>query len=490
VTKASVEVDSFAANLLRRSKIPGLSLTVVQHGRPVVARGYGFRNREARLPATARTVYGIASVTKSFTALAILRLEELGALSVRDPVNRHLPEFQTPEARSTSRIQIHHFLTHSSGLPPLPSIYHASARSLALDPPYDPRVARRVGIDPDHAPIDTYEQILEYLRTTPYRLLGPPGRQFSYSNEGFGLLGAIVERASGRTYENFLEEEVLRPAGMRSTTFDTGVMRRSPEVTTLYSPKWAGPRHGLVASDTWWEDTCLRAAGGLRTNVEDLSRYLEIYLNGGKVGRERVLAAASIGKMLRPYIGILPGLFYGYGVAVRPDYHGRLLAVHDGGLKGVSSQFIVVPSKHLGGAVLANADQAPSSRLLQAAINQRLGLPMSTPLVDLPAPAPPGRPLREYAGWFCSGEGIWARVTPSGGALRFDFHGIEEISKGLRFAPVGNDAFVLRLKGTKTYIRFYRDRRGRVESVFLGWRRVRRRDPRELPRARKGTLAW
>ncbi|MGI0156212.1 MAG: serine hydrolase domain-containing protein, partial [Thermoplasmata archaeon] len=192
--------DAFARGWVRARKVPGLSLAVVERGRRPVARGYGFRDVAARLPATPRTVYGIASVTKSFTALAILRLEEAGKLTTDDPVVRHLPEFGTPEPRWTRRIRLHHFLTHSSGLPPLPSIYYSSIRSSARDPPYDPRVARRVGVDPDHRPIDTYEQLMEHLRTTRYRLLGPPGRYFSYSNEAFGLLGAVIERLTGRTY--------------------------------------------------------------------------------------------------------------------------------------------------------------------------------------------------------------------------------------------------------------------------------------------------
>ena len=211
---------------MRRARIPGLSLGVTRDGHPVVARGYGFRDREHQLPATPRTVYGIASMTKSFTALAILRLEEDRKLKTTDPVVRYLPDFRLGGSRWTQKIQLHHFLNHTSGLPPLPSIYYASARSLARDPPYDPRVARRAGVDPAHAPLDTYQDVMEFLARTRYRPLGPPGQYFSYSNEAFGLLGAVIERASGRTYESYLEEEILRPAGMAHSTFATGIMFR------------------------------------------------------------------------------------------------------------------------------------------------------------------------------------------------------------------------------------------------------------------------
>jgi CubicO group peptidase (beta-lactamase class C family) len=485
-----IELDRFASRLMRRGRIPGLSLGISKHGRPVVARGYGYRDRERGLPATTATIYGIASMTKSFTALAILQLEENRRLRVTDPVVRLLPEFRTTSPRWTRKIALHHFLNHSSGLPPLPSIYYASGRSLARDPPYDPRVARRVGIDPAHVPLDTYEQVMEFLATEPYRLLGPPGRFFSYSNEAFGLLGAVIERASGRSYESYIEEEILRPAGMTHSTFDTGIMFRFPEVTTLYSPRRTGSRPRLVPSQDWWEDTSLRACGALRTNIDDLFSYLEIYRTGGRVGRERILSTASLRKMLRPTISISPGLYYGYGIAVRPDYHGSLLAFHNGGLKGVSSEFAVLPARGIGGAVLANVEGAPSPALLGAGINQQLGLPLRTPFVDTPVPSEPRGSLREYAGWYCSGEGIWVQVTALRTHLRLDFRGIELTATGITVRPAGDERFVGRVRGTPVSIRFVRDPRGRIWAAFLGWRLVRRRRPLDLPKASKGGMTW
>ena len=483
-------LDEIVRRGMARSKTPGVSLGLIRPGHLPLVKGYGFRNREAKLPATPRTMYGIASITKSFTALAILRLAEEGRLRVSDPVVRYLPELRVRGASARHPIRIHHFLTHSSGLPPLPSLYYTSLRSLRRDPPYDPRVARHVGVNPDHDPIDTYEQLMRYLSEENYSLLGPPGRFFSYSNEGFGLLGAIVERTSGRTFECFLEQEVLRPAGMTSTSFDTGILRRQPEVTTLYSPKWTGRRHSLVPSEEWWEDTCMRSAGALRTNVVDLLQYLQIFLTGGRVGRERVVSAKSVAAMLRPRIPVDRGRFYGYGVSVRPDYHGTLLVAHSGGLKGVSSLFAVAPRRGVAGAVLSNADGAPVRRWLGAAVNLALGLPLTTPFEEMPRASRVPSPTHPYAGWFCSGEGIWVQVRARKDHLRADFRGIERIGKNLRLRAAGNDEFVLDDHGGKEAVRFLRDSSGRVVSVFLGWRVVRRRRPSELGRAASGQMVW
>ena len=246
----------------------------------------------------------------------------------------------------------------------------------------------------------------------------------------------------------------------------------------------------LVPSQEWWEDTCLRACGALRTNIDDLFSYLEVYRTGGRIGRERVVSPASLKKMLRPAIPIQPGLYYGYGVAVRPDYHGNLLAFHSGGLKGVSSEFAVVPKKGVAGAVLANVESVPSPMVLEAGINQQLGLPMLTPFSDPPPASEPPRSLREYAGWYCSGEGIWTEVTAQPDHLRFDFRGIEMTMTGLKLRPNGNDTFLLRSRGQTGSVRFERDSHGRIWAAFLGWRFVRRRAPRELPLAARGRMVW
>jgi len=475
---------------MARAKTPGVSLGLIRPGRPPFVRGYGYRDREAKLPTTPRTMFGIASVTKSFTALAILRLEEERRLRVSDPVTRYLPELKVRGATSRHPIRIHHFLTHSSGLPPLPSIYYTSMRSVRRDPPYDPRIARRVGIDPDHVPLDTYEQLMRYLSEERYTVLGRPGRYFSYSNEGFGLLGAIVERVSGRGYESFLEEEILRPAGMRSTTFDTGILFRQPEVTTLYSPRWTGHRHSLVPSEEWWEDTSLRGAGALRTNTVDLLRYLEIFLNGGRVERERVMSARSVEKMTRPHVAIGSGRYYGYGLEVRPDYHGTSVIAHGGGLKGVSSHIAAAPRRGVGVVILSNAEGAPVNSWMAAALNLGLGLPLSTPFREVPPPLRHPPPLKPYAGWFCSGEGIWAQIRPRSDHLRLDFHGIEAIEKNITLRAAGNDEFVVHHKGQSDSVRFLRDDSGRVFGTFLGWRVVRRRTRSELPLAAKGRMVW
>ena len=484
------EVDRVIERGMARARTPGVAFGLLRPGRRPIVRGYGYRNREEKLPVTPRTMFGIASVTKSFTALAVLRLAEHGLLRVSDPVTRHLPELRVRGASARRPIRLHHLLTHTSGLPPLPSIYYTSMRSLRHHPPYDRRVARRVGIDPDRAPIDTYDQLTHYLSRERYRLLAPPGTVYSYSNEGFGLLGAVVERASGQHYENFLEQEILRPAGMTSTVFDPGILFREPEVTTLYSPRWTGTRHSLTPSEDWWEDACMRGAGALRTNVTDLLRYLEVFLHAGRVEGERVVSPPSVAEMMRPHASVRRGEYYGYGLFVRPDYHGTLLVSHSGGLRGISSLIAVAPRRGVAGAVLSNAEGAPVERFLVPPLHGALGLPRRFLFDEMPRAAPPSAPMASYAGWYCSGEGIWVECQARRDHLRLDFRGIEAFQKNLRLTGAGGDEFIVRHGGEADVVRFLRDETGRVSALFLGSRVLRKRTRAERSLAARGRLVW
>jgi len=131
------DYEAYVARMMSGYGVPGAAVSIARHGRPVWSGGFGWRDRERGLPATEDTVFGIGSITKSFTAVAILQLEEEGRLSVDDPVVKHLPEFRAGRGRAgaaaAKAITIHHFLTHTSGLPPLSSLFLALGRSLRED---------------------------------------------------------------------------------------------------------------------------------------------------------------------------------------------------------------------------------------------------------------------------------------------------------------------------------------------------------------------
>jgi len=484
------ELDRFIERLMRRARIPGLSLGVSRFGRPVLSRGYGFRDRERQLPATPSTVFGIASMTKSFTALAILLLEEAGRLRLTDPVRRHLPEFRTPEPKWSSKITLHHLLCHTSGLPPLPSLWYAYSRSLLHDPAFDVAKARRVGIDLERPPIDSFEQLLEYLAAEKYHLLDAPGRCFSYSNEGFMLLGAVVERASGLAWEQYIDDRIVRPAGMTHTTCDPGVKFRLPELTTLYFSRRTARGSVLVASEEWWQSSCGRPEGGIVTSVDDFLAYLEIFRTGGRVGRERILSPTSVRKMLVPRVHVEGPIHYGYGIALRPDYHGDLVAFHGGSGKGIASEFMVIPRRGVTGVVLSNIAGAPSALALQAAVNLELKLPMRSVFFEPAAPSVLPRSLGGYKGWFADGYGTWIRVRPEQDCLRLAVWGVHGREPDVKVNPNGGDEFLLRFPASTWTLRFLRTTKGRIWGLYGAWVVCRRREGQDFARARQGLTVW
>lgn len=459
--------EAHAEEMMAAYDLPGLAVAMARRGIAVYARGFGHRDREAGLEVTPDTVFGIGSITKSFTCLAIMQLQEEGRLSVHDPVVRYLPEFRTPDPEATRRMTIHHFMTHTAGLPPLPTLFYALARSMEGDPSVEnfPLQIDTAG----HGPIDTYDQLLEFLANHPYALLGPPGARFSYSNDAYALLGCIVERVAGEPYERFVQRRILEPAGMTRTTFDLEVLGSFPEVTTLYATRNAEGREEVFRAPQWWHAPAMTAAGFIRSTVRDLLRYLEVYRTGGLVNGERILEPDSVAQMVYPHVACAPGMAYGYGLMLTPEYHGLSLVEHGGGIKGVSAYVSVVPEAGLSAAVLTNLAAVPSGEILLGAVNAAVGLPLGTRRATFAPYACPADRLPAYVGEYRSGEGAAVSVTAEDGALVF-----ETMGKRLPARPVGEHAFAIRHKEDEMYARFELGGDGAAEALVFGFRIIGR----------------
>lgn len=481
-----------------RRRIPGLALAAARHGRECFAQGFGLRDREAGLPATPDTVFGIGSITKSFTCVALLQLAERGKLALLDPVTRYLPEFRTPDPDRTKRMTIHHFMTHTSGLPPLPSIYHAMAPSMAGDP------LAALSVEAAKRPIRSPEELMDFIASQEIRLLGEPGRHFSYSNEAYALLGLIVARVADEPYDEYVASRILRPLGMERTTFSPEIARSWEDVTVLYAEappagtgtgrRRAGPRE-VIAAPAWWHAPSMLAAGFLKSTARDLLRFTDIFRTGGvgraEVGRRlgrapagagrRILSGESIRRMTHPHVAIAPGLAYGYGVTVRRGYHGVTLVGGTGGLKGVAADFEVAPEIGVAAVELANLWHASPGFASHAIVNAALGLPLDARRVTLPEGTCPPERLPEYAGVFASGEGVRLAVRATGGRLRFELEG-----EALAARPAGPDAFAVEREDDEVYARFLRDESGRVWALAWG-SRILLREEKAPARSRAGS---
>ncbi|HWI64173.1 MAG TPA: serine hydrolase [Symbiobacteriaceae bacterium] len=466
------DFEAYARQVLDRYLCPGLAVGLAQKGELTYFKGFGFRNVEHQLPMTPDTVMGIGSCTKSFTCVAVMQLQEAGRLSVHDPVVRYLPEFRLPDQAHARAVTLHHLMTHTAGLPPLPTLLHAMVRSMKADP------ALKVGSALDGVkPIQTVEEMMDLIAATRFELLGPPGTRFSYSNDGFALLGAVVERVSGMPLARYIKEQILLPAGMTRTTLVTADLESLTDVALLYSTRRGEDGEPEVGpAPGWWEISPMEAAGHMRSTVGDMLRYCELYRTGGLVGGARILQPESVRAMTTPYFEYLPGLFYGYGLQIVPDYHGLSLIEHGGAIKGVSAQFSVMPGRQLTGVALTNLAGVPSADILLSAMNAAAGLPLEARRTE-PAPydCPPAE-LARYEGEFPTTEGVPGvfSVRVEEGALVARSAGGLEPMPPVTLIPAGPHRFYYRTKDSTTHVRFHFGSDGKVWAVSIGLRMLRK----------------
>lgn len=295
------------------------SVLVARDGKPVFERSYGLANREWEIPAAADTRFRVGSITKQFTAVAILQLAEAGKLNLDDPVARHYADAPAAWADVTLR----HLLTHTSGIAPHPSFRGAFAGD-----------ARR-----DWKPA----QIVELSRDRP--LAFPPGSRFAYNNTGYDLLGVIIERVSGQSYGAYLDQHVIGRAGLTHT--------RCEAADDLVPRRAAGyvVSQGKVRNAAYVSPTLLYAAGCIVSTTGDLVAW-DRALHGG-----RVVSAGSLAAMFRDQ-----GFRYGFGEFIQVD-HGHRLWSHGGGLPGFASALNHYPDDGLTVVVLSNVEPADAGRI-------------------------------------------------------------------------------------------------------------------------------
>ncbi|HEX7707269.1 MAG TPA: serine hydrolase domain-containing protein [Thermoanaerobaculia bacterium] len=287
--------------------IPGLTIAV-RKGTAVFIRSYGIAGVDSGTEARADTVYQIASVTKQFTAAAIMRLEEDERLALDDRAGLYLPELD----ERFDAITIRHLLTHGSGLRDYES---------QLQNPFEEM---------------TQQQIIALITSS-----GPlftPGSEYEYSNSGYYLLGIIIERTSGRPYEQFLRETFFEPLGLTQTSY-CGTRSPSPAGTILLA--------GAVIPIPAAHMSIVGAAGALCSTAADLIRWNTALTNGIAV------SSAAYDRMIGQGNRMGLGLHYGFGLVV--DTRGSVLSIwHNGSILGFQSMLLWIPERELTIAVLTN----------------------------------------------------------------------------------------------------------------------------------------
>jgi len=346
------KIETFVANAMMREHVPGLSLAVVKDGHVVYARGFGARRLKDNAPATPDTLYGVGSCTKSFTALAIMQLVQQGKVNVKDPVKKHLPEFKI--GKEENPITIHNLLTHSSGIPDLSGA--------------DVEVYRLMGVDEKWVPFSSFEDLMLHVNGAKDEVAAEPGNRYFYLNEGYDLLGMIVERVSQKRYEYYVRDNILKPLKMHRSTFLREEFEKDQDVMTPYftEKKDENP----VPTPTIHPISRLTyASGGLISSVMELTNYLIANMNNGVFEDAKLLDPMLMREMYQQHMQQnFPTLFgkqwYGYGWHMEDDFFGHTLIGHGGSTGASSANLSFLPDLNAGVAFACNVGSVESLSLI------------------------------------------------------------------------------------------------------------------------------
>ena len=346
--------DAYMEQTLKDWNTPGIGVGIVVNDKLVFAKGYGYRDYEKKLPFTPTTLCQIASNSKLFTAVAAGMLVEEGKLTWDKPVRESVPTIQFYNDQLNNNVTLRDMLSHRTGVTRHDLIWFKS--------PF------------------TRKELFEKLK---YLEPQQPMRQtFLYNNLMFSAAGEIIELKSGKRWEQFVTDRILSPLDMKSTTFTIADMVQHPDHGVPFREK----RDSFeLYKIPYYEDTeGVAPAGGIISNIEDISHWLIALMNDGKYNGKQVLPASVLKETLQPAIGLpnSAGEALGYWELLNPAYgmaretaayRGHLMTFHGGDLPGFHSQVSFMPNDKIGVIVLVISDHsAPLYNIVSYNVYERL----------------------------------------------------------------------------------------------------------------------
>jgi CubicO group peptidase (beta-lactamase class C family) len=333
------DIDQWVARAMRTFEVPGVAVAIVKDDTVVLVKGYGVRKLGDTIPVDARTLFGIASNTKAFTATALGLLVEEGKLAWDAPVIRYLPAFAMYDPFVTRELTVRDLLVHRSGL-------GLGAGDLLWWPEstYDRKeIARRLRFIPP---------------ATSFRTA------YAYDNVLYLIAGELIESISGQSWEDFVSSRILAKVGMTGTKVRHSAAAAGGNVATPHASV-----DGTVRPIRPFESDNTNPAGGINSSAEDMAKWLRVQLSGGKLADGSRLFSEATARQLTsivtpipigdppPELSLLRMNFHGYGLGfdIR-DYRGHKVVMHTGGLPGYVSRVAMIPDLQIGVAVLTNQE--------------------------------------------------------------------------------------------------------------------------------------
>lgn len=320
--KAAIEVA--IASFMSRQNIPSISVAIVQDGQIRFQGGYGITDLENFVPTRQYTVYRIASVTKPMTAVAAMQLVEKGKLDLDAPVQNYVPGFPAKQFPITSR----QLLAHLSGV-----------RNYR---PNEPEYTVRY---------NTLTDALNIFKDDPLEY--EPGTRFLYTSYGYTLLGVVIEGASGMRFDDYMRENIFKPAGMVRTRVDD-VLAIIPNRARGYKPRVYGQLDGNYQNPVLMDSSYKIPAGGFVSTVEDMARFAIAVQNGTLI---KPATFAEMSKSEKTRDAKETGYGYGWYVGVIGGFAADAGAVSHGGVQpGFTGDLVILPKKRIAVVILANLE--------------------------------------------------------------------------------------------------------------------------------------
>lgn len=366
------ELEACLEKRFRKRGYPGMSVCIRGPEGVLYEQGFGYRSIEHQKPVDADTVFGIASMSKSMTALACCILDVEGKMSLEDPVVKYFPNFHIPGAPDEC-ITVRTLAMHRSGLPPMePLEWSIAMNSKERDTHWYREMVRTA---PNK--MDRIEQIVDYITAGNYEPVGAPGEYMSYSNEGYAVLSYIVDQAAGITLEEFLKERIFEPLGMTRTVLDVDCSEAralaGDNITSLFERDDDGK---LVWDDNWSILPPFRGCACVKSTAKDITKYYQMLSNGGVWEGKQVIPAEAVELMIGKAFPLREKYYYCMGLQKRL-LGGKMVCQHAGGLHGVSTEGGLMEGGY-GVAVLCNEGDVDVEDFQWICYNYILGLPLET----------------------------------------------------------------------------------------------------------------
>lgn len=387
-------IDQICKENAEKNHLPSLVYGLVVDGQVIHFNALGVTNNIENTLASKQSVYRIASMSKSITAMAILQLRDAGKLQLEDPVYKYIPEIKGQKFSADSpEITIRHLLTHAAGFPE--------------DNPWGDR---QLAIS-DETMLKMFKKGISFSNT--------PGVSYEYSNMGFAMLGYIIKKVTGETYQNYTIKHILKPLGMNDTYWD---YTKVPKNQLALGYRWI--------DNQWVEqpmlgDGAYGAMGGMLTTIEDFGKYMTFHLSASTSNKpeSKVLKRSSLREMQQPWNFALlnvenknaqgnPCPFvqsYGYGLRWVQDCEHNINIGHSGGLPGFGSNWKILPQYGIGFVSFANRTYAPANALNTQIMDTLIAL------ADLkPIPLAISAVLKERQSQLVSLLPSWEKAATSG----------------------------------------------------------------------------